>query len=107
MLKPLLILLCSCASLFVYSQEFRYSFSGKLSVNDLSRLNDSLDRFPFLSHSIQLKSEQAFGELIFHVETGENSDSPPSISLVDIKKILLDFGQSPLNCVVISTSKEP
>jgi hypothetical protein len=107
MLKPLFLLLCSCASLFVYSQEFRYSFSGKLTDNELSRLNDSLERYPFLSYNIQFKSFPEFGELIFHVKVPENSDSPPSISLVDIKKILLDVGLFPLNCVVISTSKEP
>jgi hypothetical protein len=106
MLKPLLLLLCSCASLFVNSQEFRYSFSGKLTVNKLSQLNDSLERYPFLSHNIQLKSDQAYGELFFHIDTQENSDTPPPFSLVDIKKILLDFGLCPLNCTVFTKTEE-
>jgi hypothetical protein len=106
MLKPLLILLCSCASLFVYSQEFRYSFSGNLTVNQLSRLNDSLKRLPLLSCSIHLKSDQAFGELFFHLETQENFDSPPLFTLVDLKKIFHDFGLCPLNCIVFTKPEE-
>jgi hypothetical protein len=106
MLKPLLILLCSCASLFVFTQEFRYSFSGNLTVNDLSRLNDSLERFPFLFYSIHLKSDQASGELIFHVETQAKSDSSQLFSSVYIKRTLLEFGLCPLNCVVYRKPEE-
>ncbi len=107
MLKPLLTLLCSCAISFLYAQGFRYSFAGNLSVNELSRLNDSLEQLPIVAHRIQLKSDQELGEVYFEVEGPTQTDSPPTFSPLVVKRVLLAFGLLPLNCVVQSKTEEP
>jgi hypothetical protein len=107
MLKPLLTLLCSCAFPFLYAQELRYSFNGKLTVNELHRLNDTLKQMPVTAHRIHLKPDQSFGEVIFQVEGLLYSDSPQLFSSVDIKKILIEFGLFPLGCIDLTKTEEP
>lgn len=98
MIKPLLTLLCSCYFTLAYSQEFLYSFSGKLSVDDLMRLNDSLSRFPIDTHNITLKPEQELGYLIFSYMEIPLGDNPNIFSLTDLKSTLMEFGLVPQQC---------
>lgn len=98
MLKPLLTLLCSYAIALVYSQEFTYSFSGKLSENDLVRMKCALLQFPISDCIITLKPAQDLGYLVFSFEENPNGDNPNDSSLTDIKKTLIEFGLIPLLC---------
>ena len=98
MLKPLLTLLCSCYFTLAYSQEFTYTFSGKLSIDDLMRLKDSLSQFPIDTHNITLKPEQELGYLIFSCEETPLGDDPNIFSLTDIKSTLIEFGLIPQLC---------
>ena len=105
MLKPLLTLLCSCALNLAYSQEFLYSFSGKLSVDDLVQLKDSLSQFPIDTFNITLKPEQELGYLIFSCKEIPLGDNPNIFSLTDIKRTLLEFGLIPQQCEAYFNTK--
>ena len=98
MLKPLLTLLCSCTFTLVYSQEFSYSFSGKMSIDELLRLKDSLSQFPINTYNITLKPEQELGYLNFSWEEIPHGENPNIFSLEDIKRTLLEFGLIPQQC---------
>jgi hypothetical protein len=98
MLKPLLTLLCSCAFTLAYSQEFTYSFSGKLSEDDAIQLKCALSQFPISDYNITLKPTQELGYLVFRWEENPNGDNPNELSLTNIKKTLIEFGLIPLQC---------
>ena len=106
MMKPLLTLLCSCAFSLAHSQDFTYSFSGRLSIDELERLKDSLLKFPITTHSIILKPELARGYLVFSYEAIPNGDRIQIFSLVDIKKILMEFELVPEDCAIHFSSEK-
>ena len=105
MLKPLLTLLCSCTFTLANSQEFSYSFSGKISLDDVMRLKDSLSQFPINTCDIKVKPEQELGYLIFSYKEIPLGDNPNIFSLTDIKRTLLEFGLIPQQCDIYLNPK--
>ena len=101
-MKKIAILICLLAtSIIGYSQTFSYTFTGKLSVEQLSNIESKCSQLNRVaSAKIKYKEDRERGELLIVLvksDQPQRAEADDQFSAIDVKHLLLNEQLSPLN----------
>lgn len=89
-----------CIASAGYAQDYAYTFKGNTSPAELTRLEESISTLDNVRWvKIKYKEDQQAGEILIAVEPKEvkGDNESQDLSTADLKKMVLDFGLSPIN----------
>lgn len=90
---------------FGFSQDYSYSFNGKIDSDQINLIEQRCSELPEVtSAKLKYKLESEKGEIIIHVEPIKAfGEARQEFSAADFKKILQSFGLTPLDFIELGT----
>lgn len=90
---------------FGFSQHYAYSFSGDISSDQISQIEERCAALPEVtSAKLRYKDDSHKGEVFVHVEPNNSQgEARLAFSAADLKKVLQSFGLSPIDFIELKT----